>query len=326
MQFHLFKNSSRFSLYTAIVLTLVYFSIPLIANYIVHQPSVLLKYASNDAQVITATLQKNLLYPFGAGLSSWGRGLLVFPYYLVLISGLHWIYQKTQKWWKYGFGLLAAWIGLVYCFPNSLLWFEKNTESSIEGNRYEGNLKNAKRIHFEGKNYATYSFLGYFFGRTYVHSKVRKTIEETYQLCETTCPKKYFILGETGLKNGGRFLPHRSHQAGLSVDFMTPLLDEQGKPYLGYNISSLWGYTWEFDKQGKLNNWTMDFETMARHLLALEKTAQKNGLHIEKIIFDPDLLPELFATPSGNLLQQLPFMTHQAIWRHDEHYHVDFGL
>ena len=44
----------------------------------------------------------------------------------------------------------------------------------------------------------------------------------------------------------------------------------------------------KFDKKGisKLNKQVnIDFETMAKHLLILEKTARKNGMYIKKVIF-----------------------------------------
>ena len=71
-----------------------------------------------------------------------------------------------------------------------------------------------------------------------------------------------------------------------------------------------------------------DFEAMAIHLLALEKTARANGTPIVHVIFDPVLQPKLFATPSGAQLARrgLAFSQYRAWVRHDEHYHVNFAV
>jgi penicillin-insensitive murein DD-endopeptidase len=320
------KYKHPFPLIAAAFISILYFSIPFLADYVVAQPYIVLKYVSNDVALIKETIQKVGLFPIGRWLSAVPRAVLVFPYWYLIFSAVRWVYLRFQRVWNVLFLAIALWIGLVFCFPNLLLAFESKQPSSLVGNKYVGGIKNAKRIHFQGKNWKTYSFLGYFVGRTFVHDKVRATIEEAYKTCETTCPTTFFTLGETGLKGGGRFLPHRSHQSGMSVDFMVPLLDKKGNNYLGYTPSNLWGYTWEFDKSGKLNDWTMDFEATARHILAIEKAAAANGLTLGKIIFDPDLQPELFATPSGAKIKHLPFTPNPTIWRHDEHFHIDFEL
>lgn len=42
-------------------------------------------------------------------------------------------------------------------------------------------------------------------------------------------PAKHYVYGETGLAHGGQIRPHRTHQAGLSVDFMVPVLDNANR-------------------------------------------------------------------------------------------------
>jgi penicillin-insensitive murein endopeptidase len=132
-------------------------------------------------------------------------------------------------------------------------------------------------------------------------------------------------------KHGGRMLFHWTHQNGMSVDFMTPKQrgDEQD-PWL--NDIGLFHYLLKFDSDGRssLSKKTyIDFESMAKHLIALDEAAVKNGLRIRKILFHTDLHDELFKTSSGPALasRDLPFIPrlNRLINRfHDDHYHVDF--
>ena len=75
-----------------------------------------------------------------------------------------------------------------------------------------------------------------------------------------------YIIGEAGWPSGGEFWPHRTHQNGLSVDFMVPV-EREGKP------SSLptwpwekFGYGVEFDSKGCRADMCIDFKALARHL------------------------------------------------------------
>lgn len=76
----------------------------------------------------------------------------------------------------------------------------------------------------KGKNFETYSYFLSFLGRTCIHSKVRETILGAYNILETTQPEITFIYGEMGWCNSGRFRPHRTHQNGMSGDFIMPLV------------------------------------------------------------------------------------------------------
>jgi len=69
----------------------------------------------------------------------------------------------------------------------------------------------------------------------------------------------------------------------------------------------------------------MDFEAIAQHLYALKKSAKKNGLVIEKVIFDPVLRRHLKKTSVWSKIKHLPFSKKRVAWRHDDHYHVDFA-
>jgi penicillin-insensitive murein endopeptidase len=139
---------------------------------------------------------------------------------------------------------------------------------------------------------------------------------------------RYFVYGETGRAAGGRFKPHRTHQNGLSVDFLVPVTDRKGKSVpLPTRIGNRWGYDIEFDANARFDEYAIDFDALAEHLYQLHTAAKARGVGIALVIPDPPFLPKLFTTARGRYLEQnLPFMRGKAWWRHDEHYHVDFQV
>ena len=73
-------------------------------------------------------------------------------------------------------------------------------------------------------------------------------IVEAYRELVRAAPTKRFVYGETGWKEGGRIRPHRTHQNGLSVDFMVPVLDKDGQSVpLPTNALNRFAYDIEFD-------------------------------------------------------------------------------
>ena len=103
------------------------------------------------------------------------------------------------------------------------------SESICYGTPKKGKLKNGVQLPRVGNNYQVFSDLGYSLGRTYVHSRVAEIIQASYSQLETALPNTIFVYGDSGWKSGGRFKPHKTHQNGLSVDFMVPILDPSGK-------------------------------------------------------------------------------------------------
>ncbi|MBX2877363.1 MAG: penicillin-insensitive murein endopeptidase [Saprospiraceae bacterium] len=308
----------------AVLVTLIYISLWPISEWVTAKPG-LVKYAEHDAPRIVGILRKGLLYPFGGVLTNTMRHALVFPYWLLLGFGIRALYLLGKPYWKYVLGTFTGILLLLYIFPGILLLFEGNLPSQSTGRVGKGSIVNAKRIPYRGANFTTYSFGGYLSGRTFVHDKVKTTVLDAYEICRETAPSTHFILGETGRKHGGAFIPHRTHQNGLSVDFMTPLL-KKDRPYQRHHLFNLWGYAHEFDDKGKKGNLEVDYETMAIHLLAVKRAAKANGLRIQKVIFDPVLRPKLLATSMGKELRSLPFTKNRVIIRHDDHYHIDFKV
>jgi len=57
------------------------------------------------------------------------------------------------------------------------------------------------------------------------------------------------------------------------------------------------------------------------------KEAKANDVDLWRVIFDPELQPNLFKTEHGKYLREhVQFSTKRSWVRHDEHYHVDFKV
>lgn len=200
--------------------------------------------------------------------------------------------------------------------------------SSCYGTVASGNLDGGVQLPSSGPNFGAYSQVGVELGRTYVHSVVRDVVVDAYASLEQTAPGKAYVYGETGLVHGGPIRPHRTHQAGLSVDFMVPVVDSAGRSVpLPTSPLNKYGYGLEFDDHGHIPGMRIDFEAMAEHLYQMHGAARRHGVAIQLVIFDQRLMEELFQTRRGPFLRStLPFMKGRPWIRHVEHYHIDFGL
>jgi len=196
------------------------------------------------------------------------------------------------------------------------------------GTPSKGSLKNGVVLPEEGKNFEPFTSLAVMLGRTYVHSTVKAIVVESYQKLAKQFPDKVFVYGETGWEEGGEFSPHKTHRNGTSVDFMVPVLDQQGRSVvLPTSVFNKFGYNIEFDKNWKYEELTTDLEALAAHLYFLNETARQHKVKIKRVIFDPRLQPLLFKTKYGEKLKgKLKFNAKQAWVRHDEHIHVDFAI
>ncbi len=235
---------------------------------------------------------------------------------------------------RYWFLLILSITFVILSIPELIHKNEGKSKSS--GTVGKGKLENPYLVPWSGKNFRYFSPISYFvFDNGYTHAKVHKTILEAYKTCETTCPNIHFKIMECSDKSGSKLLFHKTHQNGLSVDFMSPKIKtSRKKQSLLFDQLGLWHYLLEFSNSGQLNfskNTNIDFETIARHILALDKAARNNGLHIKKIIFRIELKDDFFKTPSGKKVKQKGIYFAQALpnWTnrvHDDHYHVDFEI
>ncbi len=141
-------------------------------------------------------------------------------------------------------------------------------ESVCYGTTAEGRLKGGVELAYEGKNYLGYSRVARMAGRNYVHSAVKTIIVKAYRQLEIEQPDKVYKYAETGFEQGGRFKPHKTHQNGLSVDFMTPVVDKEGlSVHLPTHPFNRFGYDIEFDKNSEAQLKTVNQFTMTNYRL-----------------------------------------------------------
>jgi len=198
--------------------------------------------------------------------------------------------------------------------------------STCYGTTSDGRLEDGVRLPSSGPNFVSYGTIPELAGRTYVHDKVRDVVVAAYRWLETEQPGKVYKYAETGFEEGGRFKPHKTHRNGLSVDFMVPVLDEQGRSvHLPTHPLNRYGYSIEFDSEGRYDGFRIDYEALAAHLVALHRTAEAQGVGIRRVIFDPALQQGLYQTRYGDYIRKHIQIPNKRSWvRHDEHYHVDF--
>jgi penicillin-insensitive murein endopeptidase len=199
-------------------------------------------------------------------------------------------------------------------------------DSVCFGRVADGRLEGGVKLPLDGANFETYSRLASAAGRTYVHSTVRDIVLAAYAASAAATPGVRYVYGETGWRDGGRFKPHRTHQNGLSVDFMVPVRDARDRPtMLPRSPLKRFGYDLEFDAAGRLDGLAIDFEALAEHLYQLDRAARARGSGLALVILERDYLPKLYATKRGAVLKEhVRFMSGTPWVRHDEHYHVDF--
>lgn len=200
--------------------------------------------------------------------------------------------------------------------------------SVCHGTTSNGSLENGVELPSGGKNFVGYSTIARLAGRTYVHSSVKSILLNAYKNLEVTMPDTVYKYAETGYESGGKFRPHKTHQNGLSVDFMTPVKNDNDKSvHLPTNPFNKFGYNIEFDASGKFEEFQIDYNALAAHIVELHKESQKQGFDLWRVIFDPELQPDLLKTKHSDYLKNNIQFSKKRSWvRHDEHYHVDFKV
>jgi penicillin-insensitive murein DD-endopeptidase len=228
------------------------------------------------------------------------------------------------------FLLVTGTLGLLFAlwvyFGNDIARaLESDTPSISYGTPDSGSMENGKRLPTSGSNFRAYSRLGAALGRNSVNGKVRDVVVEAYVQLAKTHPDLRFVYGETGWPSGGSFKPHRTHENGMSVDFMVPVRKNGRITTLSTLPWHKFGYAIEFDSTGKAGDVAIDFEAVAFHLAALDEAATAHGLAIHNVIFAPEFVPRLEQVPGAwRLIDRLPWFQGTPWVRHDEHYHVDF--
>ena len=203
-----------------------------------------------------------------------------------------------------------------------------HSESTCFGKTKKGKLLGGVQLESHGKNYQSYSSLGVFIGRNYVHSKVKAIIEKTYDDLLKSLPNTKFVYAETGWKNGGSFKPHKTHQNGLSVDFMVPIKNSKGESvFLPTNVFNKWGYSIDFDLEGNFQEYKIDYDAMSSHIRLIHENSLQAKIDLWRVIFDPKMQADLLNAKEGKYIQENIKLSSKRSWvRHDEHYHIDFDI
>ncbi|MEN8156441.1 MAG: hypothetical protein ABFS10_05795 [Bacteroidota bacterium] len=229
--------------------------------------------------------------------------------------------------------ILLVTVAALLIVPSSSQVFYRNSgQSKSVGTVANGGLVNGFKVPYKGENYKFFSLFDYYvLGRCYLHSDIHGIILKTYEILEDEYPGYRFRLMECSKRKGGRSFPHRTHQNGTSIDFMTPLR-RGGETTTRYNRVGLWRYLIDFDEEGRHGRnpeISIDFDLAALHILTLEKVARENGYRIRKVIFETNLKDEIYNSRYGSELldsniyfvRSLPENINKL---HDDHYHVDF--
>lgn len=210
------------------------------------------------------------------------------------------------------------------------VWMPSLANASVcYGSVGNGRLAGGVQLPLQGENFVAYSRVGVELGRNYVHSLVREVVLDAYAKLEKTSPGRTYVYGETGFPHGGPIRPHRTHQAGLSVDFMVPVVNDANLSVpIPSTPANKFGYGLEFDDQGRIPGMLIDFDAMAEHLYQISVAAHQHNVTIVRVIFDQHLIERLFSGSrrGRDLRRTMPFMKARPWIRHDEHYHIDFGI
>lgn len=206
-----------------------------------------------------------------------------------------------------------------------------DTPSRSIGSVSNGKLKHGKLLPFYGDNYTYFDKVSYLSSRGYTSDLVSKIVVDSYADLKDVHPNRKFYLMEMSNKEGGKIAPHRTHQNGLSVDFMMPKL-KNGKPDYSLDTLGRMHYLLEFNDNGEYEEDTdikIDFDLIAEHILMLDQNARKYGSKIEKVIIKVEYKDELFSTPHGKKLKESGIYVVKGLSSlinrlHDDHYHIDF--
>ena len=148
--------------------------------------------------------------------------------------------------------LIITLILVVVIIPTLPQLLHKNKgDSESLGTVSNGQLVNGYKFPYKSQNFKYFSFFDYFFlGRCYIHSSIYKIVIDSYKELQIDYPEYTFKIMECSKRKGGRLFPHRTHQNGTSIDFMTPL-KKGNKTIKRFDKIGMWRYLMKFDSEGK---------------------------------------------------------------------------
>jgi penicillin-insensitive murein endopeptidase len=208
---------------------------------------------------------------------------------------------------------------------------QNNGPSKSLGSVSNGSLENGIITPFFGTNFTYFDTSSYFCNRGFAHESVIEIIVNAYQKLSTILPDRHFYVMELSNEHGGKIFPHKTHQNGMSVDFMMPKL-KHNEPFYGLDTLGKDHYWLDFDDSGiytEDQNVKIDFNLVAQHILVLAQEAKKVGYKITKVIIKIEYKNHLFKTVYGKQLKNsniyiVKSLTPVINKLHDDHFHIDF--
>ena len=159
-------------------------------------------------------------------------------------------------------------------------------------------------------------------GRQYLHPSLVATLADSFadersaMAVRRGRKSSRWRVAEAGWRAGGWFPPHLTHQAGLSVDIVTPLTTGRlpSWPQLQF------GYGVELDESGILDSRSVDFERLARLFDAICTAAPAHGLVARRfVVWEP-----WHGKIRGRMRSGCRRRLADASLPHDDHVHVTF--
>lgn len=183
-----------------------------------------------------------------------------------------------------------------------------------------GGLVGGRSIAPLGADLRSHSHLLAAVGRQYVHPDLARLLvaaaseEREAMGARRDADVSAWRVAETGWRTGGWFPPHLTHQDGLAVDVMTPLL--AGRVPSG--VPRQLGYGVDLGEDGSFAGTRADVERLARFFDALCTNAGEHGLVVRRLtVWGPwhgAIRGRMRSTCRGNLAD--------AALPHDDHVHV----
>ncbi len=208
-----------------------------------------------------------------------------------------------------------------------------DTASMSVGTVGNGSLKHGKLMPYSGRNFLYFDRASYLAGRAFTHASTKSTILAVYDSLYRIMPERIFRFMECSNKEGGELFPHKTHQNGLSIDLMMPLI-KNDSPYYDLDHIGAQHYALSFDDQGRLKDDLsvhIDFNLVALQILLIDYYSRRFGLMVHKVIIKIELKDELFSSSYGQVLKSRGIYIVQGLDPvindlHDDHFHLDFSF
>jgi penicillin-insensitive murein endopeptidase len=223
-------------------------------------------------------------------------------------------------------------------FASSLLLIGSfaDAESTCYGTLFDGALNGGVQVTQSGPNFEVMRWKNAR-PRLFLHSGVKKILDDTFAALEVSIPDAKFLIGETGMEHGGTLSGHDTHKNGLSVDLFLPVRDaKDGSRILFINdFRNGYGYKEKFDdinatsEDGRM---VIDFEALSEYIYQLNEASKRNGYRIYNVHLTSAFHEKVMAENRGPYIRSNvklmadPPNRENYNGRHDNHIHVNFDI